>query len=142
MNQSKRFYTWNELSVWAKLLLVSSPIIGAAGFYWGSHLSIFLPLWVFLLVMPRPRLPADTVIKTDSILKYLSIEADALKVEDYQVQLEVVRQVAISEFDQGSGFLSFPLTSKLPQNYIFPIKEIQALRAWFEDNAPTIRVTT
>ena len=142
MNSEKRWRTWGELHWAAKTSLVLSPFLGLFGAYWVGNLFLFLPIWVFLFVLSVPGPSRDMVVKTDSILNCVSTHGELLQVDAYQVPLHVIRQVAISELDGERGFLSFPQTSKIPHNYLFPLGEIDALRDWFRLHTPTLKITT
>ncbi|EGN76088.1 hypothetical protein A28LD_0576 [Idiomarina sp. A28L] len=108
----------------------------------GSEMLRYLGMWTLILFLLFPemmshKIPAD---KTKDMLGLLSREEDRLRVGMEQVAISIVRKVAIDEYDNRYGIISFPYTNKISASYYFPIEQLPAVCAWFKENAPELEI--
>lgn len=57
-----------------------------------------------------------------------------------EAPLSVVQKVAISQRNSDQAFIDFPYTSRITSPLLFPIEQIDKVRAWFAENAPEIKI--
>ncbi|MCH8500929.1 MAG: hypothetical protein LAT77_03335 [Aliidiomarina sp.] len=111
---------------------------------WGTEMLRYFGGWTLLLFVMFPetlvtKIPAD---KTKDMLRLLSREDDRLRVGMEQVALSVVKKVALSEYNDKYAMLSFPYTGKISSNYVFPIEQMNDVRAWLQTHTPELEIIT
>lgn len=111
---------------------------------WGTEMLRYFGGWTLLMFIMFPetlitKIPAD---KTKDMLRLLSREDDRLRVGMEQVALTVVKKVALSEYNNKYAMLSFPYTGKISSNYVFPLEQLNDVRAWFQTHTPELEIIT
>ncbi|MCC5880295.1 MAG: hypothetical protein JJU03_10440 [Idiomarina sp.] len=57
-----------------------------------------------------------------------------------EAPLSVVKKVAISQRNSDQAFIDFPYTSRITSPLLFPLQQIDSVRAWFVENAPEVKL--
>ena len=131
----------NKISRRTRFLILLGGF-GASVLVWGTEVLRYTGSWVLMMWLLFPdmwssKLPAD---RTKDMLGLLSRDGDLLRVGMEAVSLDIVRKVALSEYDERYGYLQFPYTSKFSSDYLFPIGQMPQVREWFATHAPELEI--
>jgi hypothetical protein len=109
---------------------------------WGSESLRYFGGWVLLLwvLFPENLAAKAPVDKTRHMLPMLAREDDRLRVGMEQVAINSVKKVALDIYDDDHAILTFPYTSKISANYLFPRDQFAEVRAWFEQHTPELEI--
>lgn len=109
---------------------------------WGSEAFRYFGGWVLLLwiLFPEALGAKSPVDKTRHMLAMLAREDDRLRVGMEQVAISSVQKVALDTYDDDHAILTFPYTSKISANYLFPRDQMAEVRAWFEQHTPELEI--
>ncbi|RUO23105.1 hypothetical protein CWE08_00170 [Aliidiomarina iranensis] len=108
----------------------------------GREMFRYIGMWTLIIFLLFPeslssKIPAD---KTKDMLGLLARHEDRLRVGMEQVAISMVKKVAIDEYDERYGIISFPYTNKISASYYFPIEQLPAVRAWFKNTIPELEI--
>ncbi|RUO43751.1 hypothetical protein CWE15_00675 [Aliidiomarina taiwanensis] len=78
--------------------------------------------------------------KCKDIFNLLEACGDELRVGMDKASSTVIRKVAIGQYNDKYGYVSFPYTQKITGQYTFPIAQIGPLKAWFSEHFPDLEI--
>ncbi|RTE86736.1 MULTISPECIES: hypothetical protein [Gammaproteobacteria] len=132
----ERFSKQQRVLILIGLLWLFFAVLGkdAAKYMGGGALLLWL---LFPEVMVNSSYAGD---KTKDMLQLLSVDGSKLRVGMEWVEKETIKKIALDKFDDTYATMQFPYTSKIPANYLFPLEQMEEVRAWLERNAPEIEI--
>lgn len=132
----ERFSKQQRVLILIGILWICFAIFGkeAAKYMGGGSLLLFI---LFPEVMLNSSYAGD---KTKDMLQLLSVDGSKLRVGMEWVEKETIRKIALDKFDDTYATMQFPYTSKISAGYLFPIEQLEDVRAWLEFHAPEIEI--
>lgn len=124
-------------------LFILLALIALAYGIWGRAIVQFIGALVLLMYGLFPEMWKNRKLEHNTskdILGLLEIRGEQLRVGMDIAPRSVVRKVAMGEYSETQGYLSFPYTRKITASYVFPLDQLEPLRAWFAEHAPELEV--
>lgn len=118
-------------------------LIALAYGIWGRAIFQFIGALVLLMYGLFPEMWQNRKYEHDTskdVLGLLEVRGEQLRVGMDIAPKLVVRKVAMGEYSETQGYLSFPYTRKITASYVFPLDQLEPLRAWFAEHAPELEV--
>ncbi|MCO4321213.1 hypothetical protein [Aliidiomarina quisquiliarum] len=123
--------------------LIFFGLIALAYGLWGRTIFQYSGGIVLFMYGLYPEMWGNRTFEHDTskdILSLLEVRGDQLRVGMDIAPKSVVRKVAMGEYSETQGYLSFPYTRKITASYVFPLDQLEPLRAWFAEHASELEV--
>ena len=78
--------------------------------------------------------------KSKDILNLVEACGDELRVGMDKASHTVIGKVAIGPYNEKYGYISFPYTQKITGQFIYPIAQVEPLKAWFAEHFPQLEI--
>lgn len=130
---------------WLRFALVFTPY--AALFYFdfgflGSLYGALVVLLAFYIVPDAFESRSHNTSKVKNVMALLDAQENQLRIGMEQVPAKKLRRVAVGEYNAESAILSFPFNYQISHHYIFPVQQLESVRAFFKAHYPHTELIT
>lgn len=127
-----------------RVALITLIITALFSFWgWGAYyLGAVIILCTFLYAPEKCLLASEQHNEVKNIMSLLAVRGENLQVGLEQVPGSRLKRVAVGEYDKNYGILQFPFNYQISHSHIFPIRQMDSVREFFEENYPDVELIT